>query len=94
MIQEDEQIIHREQGKKWSLNKVYQFGIRYEEGKQFHVPNNCEYDVLGYRAPKKGEWYLSGAMPSMYKAPNDLGMEFLVCKPTTKRIRKTVTMFV
>lgn len=24
-----------------------------------------------YRAPKAGEWYLSGAKPSAWKAPND-----------------------
>lgn len=25
-----------------------------------------------FRAPKKGEWYLSGAIPCAYQAPNDL----------------------
>ena len=25
-----------------------------------------------YRCPKKGEWFISGAIPEGYKAPNDL----------------------
>lgn len=92
MIREDEQKIHREQGKKWTLRKVYQFGMAYDESNNFR-PNNCEYDVLGFRAPKKGEWYLSGARPSMYQAPNDLSMVFLVCKPTIRRKLRTVSMY-
>jgi hypothetical protein len=28
------------------------------------------------RAPKKGEWYLSGAEPHAYMAPNDLSTEY------------------
>ena len=31
-----------------------------------------------YRCPKKGEWYLSGAIPMAYKAPNDLTQEFFI----------------
>lgn len=34
-----------------------------------------------FRQPKKGEHYLSGAIPEVYKAPNDLGMEFQIMKP-------------
>ena len=29
-----------------------------------------------YRRPKKGEWYLSGAVPQAWRAPNDLKTEF------------------
>lgn len=32
------------------------------------------------RAPKRGEWYLSGAIPEGYQAPNDLTQEFQICK--------------
>lgn len=28
------------------------------------------------RPPKKGEWYLSGAIPECYRAPNDLSTPF------------------
>jgi hypothetical protein len=31
-----------------------------------------------FRAPKKGEWYLSGAKPLAYRAPNDLGDSFRI----------------
>lgn len=29
-----------------------------------------------FRPPKKGEWYLSGAIPECYEAPNDLLSSF------------------
>jgi len=32
------------------------------------------------RSPKKGEWYLSGAVPAGYIAKNDLGMSFNILK--------------
>lgn len=32
------------------------------------------------RAPKKGEWYISGAIPEAYRAPNDLSTEFRIAK--------------
>ena len=32
------------------------------------------------RAPKKGEWYLSGADIAAYRAPNDLSTEYYIAK--------------
>jgi len=32
------------------------------------------------RSPKKGEWYLSGATPEAYKAPNDLTAEYHILR--------------
>jgi hypothetical protein len=32
------------------------------------------------RAPKKGEWYLSGAIATAYKAPNDLTSEYHIAR--------------
>jgi len=32
------------------------------------------------RCPKKGEWYLSGAIPAAYQAPNDLSTEYCLCE--------------
>jgi hypothetical protein len=32
------------------------------------------------RAPKKGEWYLSGAIIEAYKAPNNLTIEYPIAK--------------
>jgi hypothetical protein len=33
-----------------------------------------------FRCPKKGEWYLSGAVIEAYKAPNDLSSEYHIAK--------------
>jgi hypothetical protein len=33
-----------------------------------------------FRAPKKGEWYLSGAIPAGYKAPNDLSSPYHIAR--------------
>jgi hypothetical protein len=33
-----------------------------------------------FRPPKKGEYYLSGAIPMAYKAPNDLSTSYHICK--------------
>ena len=42
------------------------------------------------RAPKKWEWYISGALPTAYLARNDLSTEFLIAKLV--RVRQT-TLF-
>ncbi len=39
-----------------------------------------------HRKPYKGEWYVSGAIPAAYKAPNDLTSEYLVVKPIGGRL--------
>jgi hypothetical protein len=31
-----------------------------------------------FRAPRKGEWYISGAVPQVYQAFNDLGTKFYI----------------
>ncbi len=33
-----------------------------------------------YRCPKKGEWYISGAIPQAYRAENDLSMKANIAK--------------
>jgi len=38
-----------------------------------------------FRAPKKGEWYLSGAIPECYQAPNDLSIKFNIVKIVTTK---------
>ena len=42
----------------------------------------CFFEVVGKRAPKRGEWFASGAIPMAYKAKNDLVAEYLVVRPT------------
>lgn len=41
------------------------------------------------RAPKAGEWYLSGAVIEAYQAPNDLSQEFHIAKLVAARRRKS-----
>ena len=50
-----------------------------------HLPYSVRRDVRAirtgeFRCPKKGEWYVSGAVPEAYMAPNDLSMEFHIAK--------------
>lgn len=43
------------------------------------------------RCPKKGEWYLSGAVIEAYRAPNDLSTPYYIANLVrTKTERKTV----
>lgn len=42
-----------------------------------------------FRCPKKGEWYLSGAIVEAYKAPNDLNVKFQIAKLV--RIKTIIT---
>jgi hypothetical protein len=44
-----------------------------------------------FRAPKKGEWYLSGAKPLAYRAPNDLSTEFRIMALVAVEKRTVVT---
>jgi hypothetical protein len=47
-----------------------------------HSPRSClPYERLGFRPPRKGEHYVSGAIPCAYRAPNDLGSPFLIVRP-------------
>jgi len=39
------------------------------------------YRIIGKRAPRRGEFYLSGAIPAAYRAPNDLTMVFQIVEP-------------
>ena len=39
------------------------------------------YVRLGFRSPRKGEYYVSGARPAAYRAPNDLTTAYLVVTP-------------
>lgn len=51
----------------------------------------CFYERVGTRAPRKGEFFVSGAIPAAYRAPNDLTAEALIVRPT--RYAKRVTAY-
>ena len=42
----------------------------------------CFFRTIGHRAPKKGEWFVSGAIPRAYRARGDLTSEYYVVVPT------------
>ena len=70
-------------------HKLYPLGdgLSSEERKFFGVTLNDVWakDISAvrtafHRCPKKGEWYLSGAIPTAYKAPNDFSTEYRIAK--------------
>lgn len=76
-------MIYREQGHKWDLPDK----ISVSEG---YPSKWFSYRVLGFRPPKKGEYYLSGAVPAAYKAPSDLLSVYLVIELTGELVPKTI----
>lgn len=52
------------------------------------VGSQCFYEVLGFRPPKQGEYYVSGAIPAAYKAPNDLPTAYQIVRPTHLAARR------
>ena len=98
MITSESTFKHREQGKVWTLPVVLAFGTRSHKLEQSgvisHQPNHCEYKVLGYRNPKAGEWFLSGAIVGAYQSNYDLNHKFIVVEPTTKRKVVTTSCYV
>ena len=61
--------------------KVYALGDKY-----YQNPKARFVLTEAFRKPKKGEYYLSGAMPQVYKAPNDLSMEFRIVRPVKVKL--------
>ncbi len=48
-----------------------------------HAKHAPHYVATGdKRPPKRGEWYLSGAIVEAYKAPNDLTSTYWIARPT------------
>jgi|SRR5579871_773067 hypothetical protein len=46
------------------------------------IKGKTRYRATGeYRAPKRGEYYLSGAVITAYIAPNDLSTEYWIAEP-------------
>ena len=44
---------------------------------------------MEYRCPKKGEFYVSGAIPEAYRARNDLPSPYWIVRPTHRAERVT-----
>lgn len=66
-------MIYEQDGKRWRLPDSVPFEVTGGPGWE-----GRPYKVLGYRAPKAGEHYLSGSILQAWRAPRDLGCAFLV----------------
>jgi hypothetical protein len=55
------------------------------------VSGFCAVATPEFRAPRKGEWYLSGAKVAAYKALNDLNTPFRIAK-LMRMVSKTVSL--
>lgn len=61
--------VYSEKSKKWKIPFVVCEDRRFKPR---------AYDVLGYREVKKGELFLSGAVPTAYRAMSDMKTKYLV----------------
>lgn len=51
------------------------------KNRTFSGPDKARYVYTGeFRAPRKGEFYLSGAIVCAYRAPNDLTQKFHIAR--------------
>jgi hypothetical protein len=41
----------------------------------------CQYDVIGFRAPKAGEYFLNGTIVQAYYAEQDLTTSYIIARP-------------
>ena len=73
---------------KRDLNTLYPVADRVPNARNVHAKRTGE-----FRCPKKGEWYLSGAIIEAYHAPNDLTTEYhiAVLVKTKTETKTTVT---
>lgn len=55
----------------------------------FEGIGDCFYLKDSFRHPRKGEFYLSGAVIQAYRAPNDLSSTYVVVIPTHHAVRET-----
>lgn len=51
---------------------------------EFEGVGLCFYRRGAFRVPEAGEFYLSGAVPMAYRAPNRLGNPYRVVRPIAK----------
>jgi hypothetical protein len=73
-------MIVRIKGNKYNLPDIVQFGD------STLISPHYTYEVIDYREPREGEYYLSGAEPHAYQAPNNLSAPFLIVKQKEKMV--------
>ena len=72
--------IVRLRGKKWELPEA----LAIANWGPFYF-----WQEIDFRKPLKGEHYISGAIPAIYKTYYDLSQEYLVVTVLEKAVRKT-----
>ena len=67
------------------------------KGKKFNLPSvlRCKlyrffYCAIDFRNPKKGEYFVSGAIPEIYQAPSDMSLSYLIVHLKSKAVPKTI----
>ena len=73
--------IVRLRGKKWELPEV----LPEEYGHSYYF-----WKEIDFRKPLRNEYFVSGAIPEIYIAPNNLSQEYLVVTLLKKAYRKTI----
>ena len=68
--------------KKWVLPSIVMFENYTLIGEHY----TC--DVVDFRCPLFGEFYLSGAEPKAWQAPNDMSSPFLVVTKKTRMVQR------
>lgn len=63
--------------------------LRHEEPEPvyFEQIGMCYYRRLGKRQPRRGEYYLSGAVVTAYRAPSDMSASYMVVTPVVRAER-------
>ena len=67
---------------KWTLPEIVKFG-NYNLISDYYT-----YDVVDFRQPLEGEFYLSGAEPQAWQALNDMSSKYLVVTKKTRMVQR------
>jgi hypothetical protein len=76
--------LYNQDGKTWRLPET----VGFEMPSSPYGFQSRPYKVEGFRVPKSGEYYLSGAIPYAWKAPSNMGNAFLVVTPLPPKRRR------
>jgi hypothetical protein len=60
--------------------KKYKDEARQADGEKIYRLRGKSYKKIGYRFPKKGEYFLSGAILAAHEAYNDMSTKYIVVK--------------
>lgn len=70
---------------------IRRISARGQQVANFEGIGDCFYQHQGMRPPRKGEYYLSGAIVTAYRALADMSTPYQVVAPTTRAVRQRST---